>query len=334
MRSILRRVSAASVVAVGASLLLAAPAWATWSVDGVDPETGEVGVAVASCVPFDVARVAVVVPGKGAGSSQAKLNTKSGGPMAEAIASADSPEAVVAAVTSPSFDTDAASRQFGVVLLGKGGDGYSGSGTEAVSLDRRNSEGTVSVQGNILVSEKVVDDAVATFDRTDGSLAKKLLAALEAGSKAGGDSRCGAQTASAASLIVAKPGDPVWARTDAPLSGDLSRGEPVPSTFVSVVNRRGGPNPVEGLVEAYESATPVDGKIKVRKVQFGGEAASPVVVFGLLGAIGLLVLVGIVVVATASKRRSARRAAEQAALADLPPDEAVASVAAEPGTDA
>ena len=303
MRSLLRRLSAASVVAVGASLFLTAPAWATWSVDGVDPETGEVGVAVASCVPFDVARVAVVVPGKGAGSSQAKLNTASGVPMAEAIASADSPEAVIGAVTSPTFDPDAASRQFGVVLLGKGGDGFSGAKNEAVSLDRRNSQGTVSVQGNILVSEKVVDDAVATFDRTEGPLAKKLLAALEAGSKAGGDSRCGAQTASAASLIVAKPGDPVWARTDAPLSGDVSRGEPVPSTFVSVVNRRGGPNPVEGLVEAYESATPVDGKIKVRKVQFGGEAASPVVAFAVLGVLLALVVLIIVLVARGKKRR-------------------------------
>ena len=327
MRSILRRVSAASVVAVGASLLLAAPAWATWSVDGVDPETGEVGVAVASCVPADVGRVAVVVPGKGAGSSQAKINTKSGGPMAQAISTAASPEDVIAAVTSPTFDPDAASRQFGVVLLGKGGDGYSGAKNMDVSVDRRNSDGTVSVQGTILVSEKVVDDAVATFDRTDGPLAKKLLAALEAGSKAGGDSRCGKQTASSATLIVAKPGDPVWAYTDAPAFGDPAKGAPVPSTYVSVVNRRGGANPVDGLIAAYDSATPVDGKINVRKVQVGGEAAHPAVLLGVFGALlGLVVLV-VVLVARWRKRRSA------AADADGSTD-ASERVAADSSTDA
>ena len=293
------------LLAVAASMLLAAPAWATWSVDGVDPATGEVGVAVASCVPFDVGRVAVVVPGKGAGSSQAKINTKSGGPMVDAISTAASPEDVIASLTSPSFDNDAASRQFGVVLLGKGGDGYSGAKNMDVALDRRNSDGTVSVQGNILVSEKVVDDAVATFDRTDGPLAKKLLAALEAGSKAGGDSRCGKQTASSATLVVARPGDPVWAYTDAPLAGSPAKGRPVPSTYVSVVNRRGGANPVEGLVAAYDAAKPVDGKINVRKVQFGGEAAGPVVVLLVLG--GALLVVGVVValvVRSVRRRRS------------------------------
>jgi len=312
MRTMCRRISVVSVVAVGASLLLAAPAGATWSVDGVDPATGEVGVAVASCVPFDVGRVAVVVPGKGAGSSQAKQNSASGAPMAQAISTAATPEEVIAAVTSPTFDPDAASRQFGVVLLGKGGAGYSGATTEDVSVDRRNGDGTVSVQGNILVSEKVVDDAVATFDRTDGPLADKLLAALQAGSKAGGDSRCGEQTASSATLVVAKPGDPVWAYTDAPATGNPSQGKPAPSTYVSVINRRGGDNPVDGLVAAYRSATPVDGKISVRKVQLGGEAASPAVAFAVLGVLLAVLVLAVVLVVRGWRRRRAGAAAEEA----------------------
>jgi len=333
MRTMFRRSVAASCVTIAGSLLLAAPAWATWSVDGVDPATGEVGVAVASCVPADVGRVAVVVPGKGAGSSQAKINRASGGPMAEAIATATSPEAVIEAVTSSTFDADSASRQFGVVLLGKGGDGFTGAKNMDVAVDRRNGRGTVSVQGNILVSEKVVDDAVATFDRTDGPLAQKLLAALEAGSKAGGDSRCGKQTASSATLIVAKPGDPVWAHTDAPAFGDPAKGATVPSTYVSVVNRRGGANPVEGLVAAYQSATPVNGKINVRKVQFGGEAAHPVIVFGVLGAIGLVVAGAVVAVVVLSKRRARRRTAEQVEVDEMSVSELMSTVAADTTPD-
>ena len=44
-------------------------------------------------------------------------------------------------------------------------------------------------QGNILVSEAVVNDTAKTFEDTKGDLALRLMAALEAGNKAGGDKR-------------------------------------------------------------------------------------------------------------------------------------------------
>ncbi len=294
------------MIAVAATFVLASPAWATWSVVGVDPSTGQVGVAVASCVPFDVGQVAVVVPGEGAGASQAKINVASGDPLAQAIATEASPEDVIEAVTSPAFDPDAASRQFGVVLLGKGGAGFSGAGNEPVSLDRRNAEGTVSVQGNILTSERVVEDAVEAFDRVEGPLADRLLAALKAGSEAGGDSRCGDQTASSATLIVAEPGDPVWAYTDSGFAGSPAGSAAVPSTYISIVNRRGGANPVDDMIAAYDSATPVDGRINVREVQFGGEAASVIgaVAIGAVVAVAVLAVIIAVVVRTKRRRRA------------------------------
>jgi uncharacterized Ntn-hydrolase superfamily protein len=44
-------------------------------------------------------------------------------------------------------------------------------------------------QGNILVGEAVVNDTAKTFEETKGTLALRLMAALEAGNKAGGDKR-------------------------------------------------------------------------------------------------------------------------------------------------
>jgi uncharacterized Ntn-hydrolase superfamily protein len=44
-------------------------------------------------------------------------------------------------------------------------------------------------QGNILVSEKVVDEMAKAFEETKGALALRLMAALEAGEKVGGDKR-------------------------------------------------------------------------------------------------------------------------------------------------
>ena len=46
----------------------------TWSIVGVDPETGDVGVAVSSCVTRFGDAVAALVPGKGAAATQAGFN--------------------------------------------------------------------------------------------------------------------------------------------------------------------------------------------------------------------------------------------------------------------
>jgi uncharacterized Ntn-hydrolase superfamily protein len=46
-----------------------------------------------------------------------------------------------------------------------------------------------SVQGNILVDEKTVESMARVFTETEGTLAERLLAALDAGQEAGGDSR-------------------------------------------------------------------------------------------------------------------------------------------------
>jgi uncharacterized Ntn-hydrolase superfamily protein len=60
-----------------------------------------------------------------------------------------------------------------------------------------------AAQGNILVDENTVKAMADTFTSTQGSLAKRLLAALDAGQEAGGDSR-GQQ--SAALLVVKEKG--------------------------------------------------------------------------------------------------------------------------------
>jgi uncharacterized Ntn-hydrolase superfamily protein len=60
---------------------------------------------------------------------------------------------------------------------------------------------TYAAQANIMVSEKTVENMASTFERTAGSLADRLLAALRAGQAGGGDKR-GMQ--SAALLVVRK----------------------------------------------------------------------------------------------------------------------------------
>jgi uncharacterized Ntn-hydrolase superfamily protein len=65
----------------------------------------------------------------------------------------------------------------------------------------RNAKG-VTVQGNVLVSENVLDKTLEVFLKANGTLTEKLVKALEAGAKEGGDKRCGEQMARSAFVTV------------------------------------------------------------------------------------------------------------------------------------
>lgn len=65
-----------------------------------------------------------------------------------------------------------------------------------------------SVQANLMRNDKVVDAMAAAYEKADGDLAERLLAALEAGEKAGGDIR-GSQSA-AILVVAAKSSGKVW----------------------------------------------------------------------------------------------------------------------------
>ena len=268
---------------------------ATWSVVAVDEETGEVGVAVASCVPFEVTVVPVLVPGVGAGASQANLSEKSGERMVDALSSGASAQEVIDAVVAA--DDGQEERQFGVVVLGDGGAGWTGGDTIDVAVDERSEDGTVSAQGNILVSQDVVDSAIAAFEGTDGVLADRLVAALVAGADAGGDSRCGDQTATAAALVVARPGDQEYAYTDTTPIGPDPETDPVPSIFVSVLVEKGGVRAPDKLAEVWAAADQVAPSVVIRQIDPGADTTAQgsrtiVVVFLGVVFLGALVVAG------------------------------------------
>jgi uncharacterized Ntn-hydrolase superfamily protein len=68
----------------------------------------------------------------------------------------------------------------------------------------------VTAQGNILASEAVVTRMVEAFERTEGHLSHRLIAALQAGDAAGGDTR-GRQSAA---ILIVKKGCGVWLNND------------------------------------------------------------------------------------------------------------------------
>ena len=266
----MQRLSIAVLVAVlGSVLLVAGRADATWSIVGVDAETGEVGVAVASCVGFEVTVVPVLVPGVGAAASQANISKGSGDRIVDALESGASAQEVIDAVVAADDRPD--DRQFGVVVIDGGGAAWTGNDNLDVATDGRNAEATGAAQSNILVSAEVIDQTLAAFDGADGELADRLLAGLLAGAGAGGDARCGEQTATAAALLVAAPGDPVHAHTAASALGVDPGSTPVPSVFVSVLVTRDGDRAPDRLAELWESADRDAASIVIRQIDDGAD---------------------------------------------------------------
>jgi uncharacterized Ntn-hydrolase superfamily protein len=285
-------------VALGMLGFGATSAEATWSVIAVDEATGEVGVAVASCVGFEVTVVPVLVPGVGAGASQANISRPSGQRMADALAGGASAQETIDVVVAA--DDGMEERQFGAVVLGDAGAGWTGGDTLDVAIDRRSENGTVAAQGNILVSEEVVDAAISAFDAADGQLADRLIAGLVAGADAGGDARCGDQTATAAALVVARPGDQNYAHTDSTPIGPDPENDPVPSIFISVLVEKGGVRAPDRLAGVWAAADQDAPSVAIRQINPGADTAvrgSQTIVLLVLGAVflGALVAAGLLI---------------------------------------
>jgi uncharacterized Ntn-hydrolase superfamily protein len=170
----------------------------TFSLVAADPETGEVGVAVQS----KYFAVGNVVPwakaGVGAVATQA-AGVAAYGPRILALLEQGRPpdEALAEALVD---DRDWETRQIAVVTAAGEAIALTGERCQpwAGSIVREN----FSAQGNLLAGEEVVEEMARAFEESEGPLAERLVAALEAGQAAGGDRR-GQQSAA---LIVERTG--------------------------------------------------------------------------------------------------------------------------------
>jgi len=204
-------------VTVGAlALVLGATgeARATYSIVATDRASRQVGGAGASCVGAVSVRVVYgSVPGVGAVHAQASLGGPGKDGAVARLAMGLAPADIVAAITDPAFDDQAARRQYGIVDLQGRAAGYTGADDGVFAADRQGRVGafTYAVQGNLLTSGAVIDHAEAGFTAGGCDLADRLMRALEAGAADGeGDRRCtvGGLPADSAFLEVDRDGEP------------------------------------------------------------------------------------------------------------------------------
>ncbi len=186
---------------------------ATFSILGYDPKTGEVGGAVQSRV-FSVGNGVLWAEAEvGVVATQAIVDVSYGRQGLDLLRAGMTPAAAILAIRDSDPDPRPQDwtkhgRQF--AIMDAKGNYAAFTGPKASAWAGHKGGAYCTAQGNILTGEAVVNEMVKAFETTEGHLSLRLMAALDAGQKAGGDTR-GMQ--SAAMLIVRKNGG-VWLHND------------------------------------------------------------------------------------------------------------------------
>ncbi|HUJ56155.1 MAG TPA: DUF1028 domain-containing protein [Gaiellaceae bacterium] len=203
----------------------------TYSIVARDAAGGELGVAVQSRA-FGVGICAWAEPGVGAIATQSFTDKRYGARGLELLAAGAAPADALTELLEA--DDRAEFRQVAFLAA----DGRTAAHTGAACIPdcgHVNGDG-FSAQGNMLASPAVWHAAADAFRSTGGTLAERLLAALDAAEEAGGDFR--GREAAALVVVSADPEEPSWQRVfdlrvdshDAPLR-ELRRLHLLASTY-------------------------------------------------------------------------------------------------------
>lgn len=186
------------------------PLVSTFSIVAIDLENGDVGVAVQSKFPNVRPLVPWAEAGVGAIATQSFVNASYGPRGLTLMRNGATATEALAILTGT--DSDKQNRQAGIVDAKGNAATWTGqecfewaggyAGTSVASRGVIVTGTGYAIQGNILVGQATVDAMAKTFEQTKGPLAERLLAALVAGGRAGGDRR-GEQSAA---LLVKRKG--------------------------------------------------------------------------------------------------------------------------------
>ena len=188
----------------------------TFSIVAVDLATGQVGSAGATCLDDNqIAGGAViisdVIPDVGAIHTQSYwIPANQNAAHDQVVDNGLSPEALMAWLEDNDAENNPAVRQYGMADLVTGSARAAAfTGDNCFDWKGHIVGEHYAIQGNILLGEEILTQMEAGFLETEGTLAEKLMAALQGANVAGADTRCLDEGVSSRSafLRVAYPGD-------------------------------------------------------------------------------------------------------------------------------
>ncbi len=211
---------------------------ATFSIVAVDPATGVCGAAVASKYPAVGKVVPIAVGGVGAFCTQHYHVPKWRQQASDLLRDKTRPEEVLARL----LKDDPQPEQRQLAIIDAQGRTAVHNPTQAPADSRYWGAMTgrdYCCQGNTLAGREVVVEMARAFEETRGTLADRLMAALAAGDRVGGDHR----GRLAAGLRVAKPGqDGDWLALDVDKSDDAV--EELVQRYNALRHDAKGPGPI------------------------------------------------------------------------------------------
>ncbi|MGC3971982.1 MAG: DUF1028 domain-containing protein [Pirellulales bacterium] len=164
------------------------PKIATFSIVACDPQTGEVGAAVASMYPAVGKVVPYVKAGAGAFCTQHYHNPEFGPRALVMLETGLKPQKILTELLR--HDPRPEQRQLGIIDL----QGRTANHNPTLAAATSNWWGYTAgkcyaVQGNTLAGREVITAMAKAYEETEGTVADRLMAALKAGDDAGGDHR-------------------------------------------------------------------------------------------------------------------------------------------------
>ena len=178
----------------------------TFSIVAVDPGTQEVGSAGASCINGSII-ISDVHPGIGAVHTQSYWNSTNQNNASDLMDQGYTPEEIIEYLVENDAQGNPSIRQYGVVDLVDEGRSAAFTGENCYDYKDHILGATYSIQGNILLGQEVLDSMETNFLNTSGSLATRLMAAMQGAKIPGADTRCLSNGISSLSAFirVAKP---------------------------------------------------------------------------------------------------------------------------------
>jgi uncharacterized Ntn-hydrolase superfamily protein len=185
----------------------------TFSICAVDSVTGEVGSAGATCIESSAVSAIIISdvhPGVGVVHTQAYWTQANQDYAHDLMNAGVSPQQIIDSVTIYDVAASPSYRQYGAVDLNNGSPRSAAfTGADCDNYKNHITGPGYSIQGNTLLGQQILDSMQARYLNTSGTLACKLMAALQGAKVVGADVRCLDDSIStySAFIRVARPQD-------------------------------------------------------------------------------------------------------------------------------
>ncbi|HEX9739124.1 MAG TPA: DUF1028 domain-containing protein [Ignavibacteriaceae bacterium] len=215
----------------------------TFSIVAINTVTGQVGSAGASCIAGSII-ISDVHPGRGVIHTQSFYIAQNQNYANYLMNQGYSPQQIIDSLIANDAQNNPGIRQYGIVDLIDGGRSAGFTGVNCFDYKGHLLGTTYAIAGNILLGPQVLDSMEIKFLNTTGTLADKLMAALQGAKVIGADTRCTSRGTSSISAFirVANPLDPV---------GQLHLNLNVNNTPVGI-------DPIDSLQVLYNMWVPVE----------------------------------------------------------------------------